>query len=77
MMAIEQGTYFKVVCDECGEPFPENDSGGWTLFNSEKEARDEVEGYDGEVNPDGTILCGVCTYEKRTDDALEDNTDAA
>ena len=70
-MAIEQGTYFKAVCDECGEAFPERDEGGFTLYDSEKEAREEVESYDGEVRPDGTILCGECTYEKRTDKVEE------
>jgi hypothetical protein len=72
-MAIEKDTYFKVVCDVCGEAFPEHESGGgYTLFNSEDEARREVEYADGEVRPDGKVHCGECVYEKRTDKSLSE-----
>jgi len=71
-MAIEQDTYFKVVCDQCGEAFPEHDSGGFTLFESEDEARFEISCVDGETTDDGKVLCGECAYEKRTDEALSD-----
>jgi sugar lactone lactonase YvrE len=56
--------YFKVVCDHCGEAFPEHESGGgYTLYETEKEAREEAGYYDGRVDPDGRVWCLTCIEE--------------
>lgn len=69
-MGIEQHPYFKVVCDECGEAFPEHESGGgYTLYETEKEAREEVFGHDGAITADGKTFCCGCVDEKRAEDA--------
>ena len=60
-MGITKEEYFKVVCDECGEAFPEHEpGGGFTLYETEKEAREEVEYSDGEISADGKTYCPAC-----------------
>jgi len=64
MSPITQEQYWKVVCDECGEPFPEGDAGGYQLADDERSAKEMVTDYDGEVAPDGKITCPVCIEER-------------
>lgn len=62
---ITQEPYFKIICDECGEAFPEHESGGgFTLYETEKEAREEVVYGDGEIAADGKIICCACVDER-------------
>jgi formylmethanofuran dehydrogenase subunit E len=65
-MPITQETYWKTVCDGCEEAFPEHESGGgYTLSESEKDAREYVTDYDGEITKDGKIICPTCAEERR------------
>lgn len=64
MTPITSDTYWKVVCDECGEAFPEHDLGGYSLYETEGEARDEVTHYDGEITDDGKVTCPACIDER-------------
>ena len=72
-MSIEKGTYYKIVCDECGEAFPEHDAGGFTLYDSVAEAASEAQSADGEIKPDGTILCAECAYANRPRTSMSDH----
>jgi hypothetical protein len=70
MSPITQEPYFKVVCDECEEAFPEHESGGgYTLFETEKDAREAVTDYDGEIAADGKITCPSCVEERSPEPA--------
>jgi hypothetical protein len=70
-MAISQEPYWKVICDVCGDRFPkgdyEGDFGGGMLFNSEKEAREQIYAYDGEIGTDDKVWCPGC-IEKRDEE---------
>lgn len=59
-MPITQEMYWQTVCDECGEAFPEGSDGGYQLSNTEKDAREYVTDYDGEITDDGKIICPGC-----------------
>lgn len=64
-MSISQEPYFKVLCDECGEAFPEHEDGGsYTLFETEKDAREAVIDHDGEITEDGKVICSTCIEER-------------
>lgn len=63
-MPISEEKYWKVVCEECGEPFPEEDWGGYVLYETEEEARKSVPDYDGEIASDGKVYCCGCIEER-------------
>lgn len=68
MTPITQEQYWKTVCDECGEAFPESDLGGYELSDTEKEARERVLELDGEITDEGRIICATCVEGREEED---------
>lgn len=59
-VGISSDTWWETRCDNCGDTFPDNDAGGNWLAQSEKEAREFVTDFDGEIRNDGKVICPTC-----------------
>lgn len=68
-MALEKGTYWKVVCDNGGPECFESDEIAWRVCESEQEGRAMVEDLGGRVEPDGRIFCSTCIEDGEAPDA--------
>lgn len=63
-MPFEKGTYWKIVCDECGETDGFTAEGqGYTVAESEQEARQVVTDCEGAIE-DARIVCCACLEER-------------
>jgi formylmethanofuran dehydrogenase subunit E len=62
-MAVVAGTYYTLVCDQCGE-LMELDEGGYVIAADENEVKELVSQRDWR-DEDGKLTCSVCLEETR------------
>jgi len=65
-MGITSNTWWEIRCDSCGNTFPDNDA------QSEKEAREMVTDYDGEIRDD-EVICPTCIEEQEIEEEKDEN----
>lgn len=63
-MAIEKDVFYWATCDRCEEPITRDDNDAWPLDSSAKEARMQVEYYDGRIEDDGSFTCCSCIEDE-------------
>ena len=73
-MGLEKGAYWKLVCDECGDGEGFTHEGiGYTVCDSEKEARETVEDYEGRMEGE-RVICSEC-IERAKEEAEDTDAD--